>query len=223
MERNTIELVLLDIETQRDFFCPGGSCFTPYALKALKNVYTLFDWARRERVPVLSAVLRVRPNEIGPLAPVPHCIDNSWGEQKLLRTALPHRLNLGIQHTTDLPDDMFGTYRQIIIERRETDIFRHPRAERLITELPHATFVICGAGLAWGIAQAAIGLRTRGFSVIVAEDAALDLGDPRAPMARSRMEAKGVVFAPAREVVAPRPARRRVALRPEEILAHAER
>lgn len=223
MERNGIERVLLDVETQRDFFCPGGSCFKPEALKALKNIYALFDWARREQIPVLSTVLRVRPQEIGPLAPVPHCIDDTWGEQKLPRTALPHRINMGLLNTTDLPDDLLSTYGQVIIERRETDLFAHARAERLITELPHTTFVICGAGVARSIAQAAIGLRTRGFGVILAKDASLDLGDPGAAMARSRMEAKGVVFAPAHEIVAPRIAKRRVALRPTEILEHAGR
>jgi nicotinamidase-related amidase len=220
MERTAIERVLLDVETQRDFFCPGGSCFTPDALKALKNVYALFDWARREHIPVLSTVLRVRPQEIGPLARVPHCIDDTWGEQKLPRTALPHRINMGLLNTTDLPDDLLSTYHQVIIERRETDLFAHARAERLITELPHTTFVICGAGIAHGIAQAAIGLRTRGVGVILAEDASLDLGDKGAAMARSRMEAKGVVFAPTHEITTPNIPKRRVAMRPEEILEH---
>jgi nicotinamidase-related amidase len=223
MEHDGIERVLLDIETQRDFFCPGGSCYNPRSLKALKGIYALFDWARRDHVPVLSTVLRVRRHEIGPLAPVPHCVDSTWGEEKLPRTALPHRINLGLLNTTDLPEYLLSDYRQVIIETRETDLFVHARAERLITELPRTTFVICGAGLAKPIAQAAIGLRTRGFGVIVADDATLDLGDPGAPMARSRMEAKGVVFAPTRDIVAPRPSKRLVPLRATEILERAEK
>jgi hypothetical protein len=152
---------------------------------------------------------------------VPHCVDDTWGEEKLPRTALPHRINLGLLNTTDLPEYLLSEYRQVIIETRETDLFAHARAERLITELPRTTFVICGAGLAKPIAQAAIGLRTRGFGVIAAEDAIIDLSDPGAPMARSRMEAKGVVFAPTHEIVLPRPSKRRVALRPSAILEEA--
>jgi nicotinamidase-related amidase len=221
MEHSGIERVLLDVETQRDFFCPGGSCYNPKALKALKGIYMLFDWARRGHIPVLSTVLRVRKQEIGPLAPVPHCVDDTWGEQKLARTALPHRINLGLLNTTDLPEYLLSHYRQVIIEKRETDLFAHARAERLITELPRTTFVICGAGLAKSIAQAAIGLRTRGFGVIVAADAVLDLGDPAAAMARSRMEAKGVVFAPTQDIVAPRPSRRPMPLRSSATLEKA--
>ena len=76
--------------------------------------------------------------------------------------------------------------------------------ERLLTELDVGTFVLFGAGVAHGICQAAIGLRTRGFGVILAHDAVLDLGHELAPMAARRMEAKGVIFAPAREIISPK-------------------
>ena len=62
------ERVLLDIEVQHDFFDPSGSCYTPEARKARANVKRLFQWARRNQIPVMSTVLRVRKGEIGPLA-----------------------------------------------------------------------------------------------------------------------------------------------------------
>lgn len=207
------ERVLLDVETQQDFFAPGGSCYTPDAAEPLKNIYRLFDWAKRESIPVVSTVLRVRANDHGPLAKPLHCIDGSVGEQKMARTILPIRVNMGLLNTTDLPGDIFEHYQQVIFEKRDTDIFAHARAERLITELPPTTFVICGAGLARSIAQAAIGLRTRGFSVILALDAAVDLGDPMAAMARMRMEAKGVVFARTGDLILPVPRKRVTPLR----------
>jgi len=197
------ERILLDIETQRDFFVRGGSCYTKDARSAIRHIYQLFGWARRYRVPVLSTVLRVRPNEQGPLAPTPHCVEGTPGEAKLTRTIIRPHLNLGLLNTTDLPVDLFELYRQAIFEKRHTDIFAHARAERLLTELSTATFVVCGAGLAHGIVQAAVGLRARGFGVICARDAVLDLNDELADMAYRRMEAKGVVFAPTTEIVAP--------------------
>ncbi|HUU22766.1 MAG TPA: isochorismatase family protein [Phycisphaerae bacterium] len=194
--------ILLDIETQRDFFLPGGSCYKRGARGVARRIYQLFRWARGERIPVISTVLRVRPNERGPLARVPHCIDGSRGEQKLPRTVLPRRINLGLRNTTDLPADLLN-YQQIIFEKRYADLFLHARAERLITELPMTTFVICGAGVAGGIAQTAIGLRFRGFDVILATDAVLDLAHPLAEMAYRRMAAKGVVFAETWQIVSP--------------------
>lgn len=200
--------ILLDIETQRDFFLPGGSCYSRAGAEAAKRIYGLFHWARANDIPVLSTVLRVRRQDIGPLADSPHCVEGSQGERKLHGTVLPRRINLGLRNTTDLPRDIFRDYQQVIVEKRNTDIFAHARLERLITELPMATFIICGAGVAKGIFQAAVGLRSRGFGVIVACDAVLDLDDKFAPMARMRMEAKGAVFAWTSEIIAPKPARR---------------
>ncbi|MCK4602311.1 MAG: isochorismatase family protein, partial [Phycisphaerae bacterium] len=150
----------------------------------------------------------VRRFEAGPMAPVPHCVEGTEGEQKLARTVLPRRINLGLRNTTDLPRRILQRCRQVIIEKRNTDIFLHARAERLITELREATFVICGAGVAHGIVQAAIGLRNRGCGVILASDAVLGLDHELGEMAYLRMQAKGVIFVPSREIVAPVPRRR---------------
>ena len=207
------ELVLLDIETQRDFFAPSGSCYKPEARGAARRIVELFAWAKAERLPVLSTVLRVRRNDCGPLAEVAHCVEGSDGERKIPGTILPSRIDLGLRNTTDLPGDLFDEYQQVIIEKRHTDIFAHARIERLLTELNAGTFVVFGAGVAHGIVQAAIGLRSRGFGVILAEDAVADLGDDLAPMAARRMEAKGVIFAPAHEIISPKPKPRAVPFR----------
>lgn len=196
-------LILLDMETQADFFLPGGSCYGEKSLAAAENVYRLFAWSKREQIPVISTVLRLRAGELGPLAKVPHCIEGSEGEQKLPRTVLPRRINLGLRNTTDLPAQLFEDYQQVIFEKRVSDIFGHARLERLLTELGAASFVLCGAGVAKSIVEAAVGLRNRGFGVILAADAVLDLADSLAEMALRRMEAKGVVFAKTLDIVAP--------------------
>jgi nicotinamidase-related amidase len=200
--------VLLDIEVQRDLFSPGGACANGHSAEAAKNVRKLFLWARRQSVPVLSTVLRMRRNHIGPLAPVPHCIEGTVGEQRPPGTVMPRYVNLGIRGTTDLPMDIFHRYQQVIIEKRDTNIFEHPRAERLLTELKAETFVVCGAGSAGGVIEVVIGLGSRGFKVVLASDAILDLGDPRAEMAWLRMLAKGAVPLSTGEIVAlPQPHR----------------
>jgi len=199
--------MLLDIETQQDFFDPAGACFSPRAARAGANVLRLFHWARKGEIPVISTVLRVRKGEKGPLCDRPHCLEGSEGEQKFAGTLMATRIDLGLRNTTDLPRDIFSRFQQVIFEKRDTDIFAHARLERLITELPPVTFIICGAGVAGGIVQAAIGLRRRDFGVILASDAVLDFGDDLAEMARRRMDAKKVVFAPTREIVTCHPAR----------------
>ncbi|MCL2700873.1 MAG: cysteine hydrolase [Phycisphaerae bacterium] len=204
------ERIVLDVETQRDFFLPSGSLYTVAADEAARNINRLFEWVRANNIPVMSTVLRVRPFERGPMGERPHCVDGTNGEKKLPRTVLPRRVNLGLLNSTDLPGDLFGRYQQVIFEKRDTDIFAHARAERLLTELRGSTFILCGAGVSQGLVQAAVGLRTRGFGVIVAEDAILDFGHPRADMARLRMQAKGAIFAPTVDIIAtPIPPRQR--------------
>lgn len=173
------ERILLDVEAQRDFFSPGGSCYGPGSAAAARNVRRLFRWARGNRIPVISTVLRVRPRRRGPLAPVPHCVEGSDGEKRMSGALLPRHIDLGMRNSTDLPRDIFGQYQQVILEKRHTDIFLHARAERLLTELDADTLVVCGAGSARGVAEAVIGLRHRRFKIILAADAILDLGDPR--------------------------------------------
>ncbi|MBS3733799.1 MAG: isochorismatase family protein [Phycisphaerae bacterium] len=158
---------------------------------------------------IISTLLRVRRHEQGPLADVPHCVEDTDGERKLLRTVRPKRINLGLRNVTDLPRDLFDEYDQVIFEKRHTDPFRHAAAERLISELPTATFVLCGAGVAGGMCQTAVGLRNRGHSVIVAADAAYEVAPDRAQAAYDRMEAKGVVFAPTEKIVVPVQRKRR--------------
>ena len=205
--------ILLDVEAQHDFFDPGGNCYAPEAHKARANIYRLFHWARQNDIPVMSTVLRVRKGEQGPLSPVPHCIEGTEGEWKMPGTVMATRINLGLLNTTDLPRDIFEKYQQVIFEKRDTNIFSHSRAERLITELQTGTFILCGAGVARGIVQAAVGLRARGFGVILAQDAVVAMDDPMTEMAHRRMEAKGVVYAPTQEIIAPRPVRRETRFR----------
>ena len=200
------EKILLDIEVQRDLFSPGGSLFAPESTAAARNIRRLFAWARRRRIPVLSTVLRNRPGRRGPLAPVPHCVVGTDGEKRISGTLLSRRIDLGMLNSTDLPADIFSQYQQVIFEKRHTDILLHSRAERLLTELEADAFVVCGGGSARGIVEAVVGLRQRGFKIILAADAIVDLDDPHAEMAWLRMLAKGAVPLGTDEIVAPPPA-----------------
>jgi len=201
------ECILLDVETQWDLFRRGGSCYRwPHSPKAATNIRALFQWAGQNRIPVISSVLRVRRGELGPLADVPHCVEGSQGERKLARTVLWERTNFGLRNSADLPANVFHRYHQVIFEKRHTDLFAHAGAERLITELSSCTFVVCGAGVAKGIAQAAIGLRARGFPVILVRDATLVLREELAEMAFLRMHAKDVTFLRTAEIVVSGPA-----------------
>jgi len=194
--------VMLDIELQRDFFSPGGACFSEHSLAAGKNVRRLFRWARRRGIPVLSTMLRLKSGRPGPLADVPHCVEGTPGEKRISGALLARHIDLGIRNSTDLLPEIFENYQQVLFEKRHTDVFAHAGAERLLTELHPETFVICGAGTAHGIVQAVLGLRHRQHNVVLATDAILDLDDGDAEMAWLRMLAKRAVPLTTDEILA---------------------
>jgi hypothetical protein len=152
---------------------------------------------------VVSTLLRVSRTQSGP-DHLPYCIEGTEGEMRVPRTVLPNHIAFGTRRTTDLPEDILDHYQHVIFEKRELNIMSNLRVERLLTQLSgNATFILCGAGLAGGIAQAAISLRSRRFGVILASDAVADLGDVNSDMALRRMAAKGVVSCPTATIIAP--------------------
>lgn len=206
--------ILLDLHTQRDLFCPGGVLYDPKANRVKARIYRLFRWARRAEAPVLSAKLLARWGHHGPFSLEPHCVDGTGGEEKIARTLLSRRIDLGLSHNADLPRDLLRDYQQVIFETWDADIFHHQKFERLISELVGPrTFIVCGAGIAVGIKQAVLGLRSRGHEVIIASDAVLDLDDPDTKMAWLRIVAKGarlMTVAQVAEAFVPRRRRRAI-------------
>ena len=202
----TQEIIVLDVAMQADFFLPGGSMFTQNGLDVRSQVYRLFEWADKNCYPVISTVLRVSPNRLGPLGKIPHCVEGTYGERKLPKTLISPYIDLGMRNITDLPEDILQRYRQVIFEQRCTNIFDHARAERLLSQLPPTTFVVCGAGVSFGVSQAAIGLRRRGYGVVVPSNAVLDFGSHNVKSVCRRMDAKGVVFLPTEKIITARKA-----------------
>jgi nicotinamidase-related amidase len=198
----SIGRVVLDLETQRDFFHPEGTCYRPDSLAVAWRICRLFGWVRSERITVISTVLRLPHGEVGPMSADPHCITDSKGERKLLPTVLDRRINFGLRNVAHLPNGVLDDYQQLIFEKRHTDIFHHARIERLITEIGPTEVIICGAGLGQGIVEAAIGLQARRFDVIIAKDAVLDLDAPNQYMPIERMRAKGCLFHSTEDIIA---------------------
>ena len=191
---------------QADFFLPGGSMYTQEAMSVRSQVYKLFEWASENQHPVISTVLRVSPNHIGPLGCIPHCVEGTYGERKLPNTLISPYIDLGMRNITDLPEDILQRYHQVIFEQRSTNIFDHARAERLLSQLSPTTFIVCGAGVSFGVSQAALGLRKRGYSVVVPNNAVLDFGSHHMKSVCKKMAATGVVFLSTETIITTREA-----------------
>ena len=195
------ERILLDFETQRDYFDACGKCVYKNADRVISNVRRLFKWVRREHVPVISTMLWTPQSRDATLGDNSVCVAGTPGSKKVGGTILPKHIIFDYRNSTDLPCALFESYQQVVFESRFSDIFAHPRIDRLVTQLGPSTYIICGATLDASVIQAVLGLRSRGASVIVVRDAVLVPDGYDAEMGYRRVAAKGAVLCSTSQVI----------------------
>ena len=181
--------IIVDINTQRDFFLAGGNACIRNRRRVLACIRRMMAWARSRNVPVISTC-EVYPNNNDDNA-VGYCIDGTDGQKKIRYTLLSNRVSFAADGSTDLPADLLRRYRQIILHKRCVDPFNEPRIERLLSEVRADEFILIGASAEGTVKATALGLLQRGKRVSVVVDA-VGLRDKReAKLALRKMEAKG--------------------------------
>ena len=181
--------IIVDINTQRDFFLAGGYACIRNRRRVLACIRRMMAWARSRNVPIISTC-EVYPNNNGDNA-VGYCIDGTDGQKKIRYTLLSNRVSFAADGSTDLPAELLRRYRQIILHKRCVDPFDEPRIERLLSEVRADEFILIGASAEGAVKATALGLLQRGKRVSVVVDA-VGLRDKReAKLALRKMEAKG--------------------------------
>lgn len=181
--------VLVDINTQKDFFLAGGKTCIRNHRRVLANVRRMMAWARHNNVRVVSTC-EVYPNHNG-VKEVGYCIDGTDGQKKIRYTLLSNRASYPADGSTDLPVDILRQYRQIVLHKRCVDPFNEPRIERLLSEVRADNFVLIGASAEGAVKATALGLLQRGKNVSVVVDAVGLLDKHEAELALRKMGAKG--------------------------------
>ncbi len=181
--------ILIDINTQKDFFLAGGNACIKNHRRVLANVRRMMAWARRNNVRVISTC-EVYPNRNG-VNEVGYCIDGTDGQKKIRYTLLSNRASLPADGSTDLPADILRQYRQVVLHKRCVDPFDEPRIERLLSEVRADNFVLIGASAEGAVKATALGLLQRGKKVSVVVDAVGLLDKREAKLALRKMGAKG--------------------------------
>ncbi len=190
--------ILIDIDTQRDFFLAEGNACIRNHRRVLANVRRVAAWAKYRRIPVISTCevyprqsqAGVYPNHNG-LSLINYCLDGTDGQKKIRYTLLNNRVNFAADGSTDLPRDVLRRYRQIILHKRCVDPFDEPRIERLLSEVQASEFILIGASAEGAVKATALGLRQRGKKVSVVVDAVGSHNKREAKLAFRKMKAKG--------------------------------
>ncbi len=184
-------LILIDMNTQYDFLDEAGAAPVLNRKPVIRNLHTIFALLRSYHVPVISAVDSHREGEpIHDCFPR-HCVENTPGERKLPFTLLKKRLFIEANNSFDLPKSLFKNHRQIVFRRRTADFLDNPKADRLLSRLTSASFVVCGVGLERSIRRLSLCLIARGFDVAFVTAASGYWNETDAEMSRKLIIAKG--------------------------------
>lgn len=145
--------VYFDIDTQIDFLYPAGALYVPGAEKLIPAIARL----NRRGATVVSTVCAHAENDPEFRIWPPHCVLGTVGQQK------PAELMAG----------------QIVIEKRQLDLFTSPATDEVLGRLGVGSAVVYGVVTEFCVRFAALGLLARGWRVAVVRDAIQSL-DPAA-------------------------------------------
>jgi nicotinamidase-related amidase len=191
--------VLVDINTQRDFFLADGAVCIRNHRRVLAHVRRMMAWARARDISVISTCEVYAAHE-GHNGDPRYCIDGTAGQLKIGYTLMQNRVSFPADGNTDLPRDMLRRYQQVILHKRCPDPFDEPRIDRLLSEVCAAEFILVGACAEGAVKGAALGLLQRDKKVTVVIDA-IGYHDSRdAKMAFRKMEAKGAKLVETRRI-----------------------
>lgn len=182
--------VLVDVNTQRDFFLADGIVCIRNHRRVLAHIRRLMAWARMKDIPLISTC-EVYPGHNGHNGDLRYCIDGTLGQMKIPYTLLENRISFAADGNTDLPRDIFRRFQQVIFHKRCVDPFDEPRIDRVLSEVCAAEFILIGATAEGAVKAAALGLLQRDKKVSVVIDAVGYHDSREAKMAFRKMEAKG--------------------------------
>jgi len=148
-------------------------------------------WARLKNVRMISTACvydNGTKDRIG-------CLETADGAGKISYTVRPRRISFAADGCTDLPRDIFRHYDQVVLEKRDIDPFKEPRADRMLSELRANEFVLIGGTMEGAVLATALGLLARRKNVTILTDAVGSRDKAAAQVALRKVEAKGAKLA----------------------------
>jgi nicotinamidase/pyrazinamidase len=202
--------VLWDVDTQVDFMLPHGKLYVRGAEETAPAMKRLVDAARAAGlVHVASADdHELTDPEISDDPDFentypPHCLRGTRGAQKVPETEQEDPLPLGeIPIPPGLLAERVRGAREILLLKKNFDVFTNPNANALLEALDPDEIVVFGVATDVCDDAAIRGMLLRGRRVVFVEDAARGLDEARTTACTTAWRAGGVVFSTAEDVVA---------------------
>ena len=176
--------VLVDVDSQRDFFLADGAQCVRNHRRVLANMRRIMAWARLSNVRIISTVRDFAGSGS-------HESGGQGGHEKIRYTMRNKNISFSANGCTDLPRDIFKEYEQVILHKRCIDPFVEPRADRMLSEIRVDEFLIIGAFTEGAVKSTVLGLLARRKRVTILTDAIGGRDRGASEVALRQMQAKG--------------------------------
>lgn len=199
-------LVFVDIDTQFDFMDPQGKLYVPGAEKLEENLRRLTETAREHGVLVIATADN-HPEDAEEFQEwPPHCVMGTPGQLKMPYTSFADPFRVPWDNPPEA--SRIPLSGQVIIEKNALSCFTNPScdaylrrvAEELGREGP-VRFVVYGVATDYCVRAATLGLRERGYPVMVVEDAIAGVSEETTKKALEEMRQAGAEFVSTEQVI----------------------
>ncbi len=178
-----------------------GACPVLDVMGLCRCLRRVVAWVKRNQVPVISTLDLHRSVETHGSPSPARCVEGTVGQSKLDFTLLPNRLFVAGDNTLSVPTDLFGRHQQVIFPQRSRDLFANPKADRFITQLDAAEFIITGAVAEYEVKAVVLGLLARAKRVTILSDVCGAWSKSEMELSLRQMYAKGANVIAAEELL----------------------
>ncbi len=194
-------LVFFDVDTQVDFMSPTGKLYVKGAEAIVPNLKKLMDYARANRIPVLSSADAHTPDDPSFAQWPPHCIVGTPGQFRIPETSFPSAIVISNRpRRFEPPGEWVG---QFIIEKQEYDAATNMNFDAILESLGRRRFVVFGVATDFCVRGTALGLRKRAMPVDLVTDAIKEIKPEDGRNALEEMKAVGIRMVTTDEVCKP--------------------
>src|SRR5206468_6362197 len=193
-----------------DFMEPSGKLYVPKANQVAPAMVLLVDAARAGGIVHVASAddheltdpeISARPDLRNTYPP--HCLRGTRGAEKILETKQRDPLPLSlVPYPPGLLPGLVGGRREILLLKKNFDVFTNPNADPLLEALDPDEIVVFGVATDVCNDAAIRGFLLRGRKVRFVEDAARGLDEERVAAATGAWRHAGVAFTTADELLA---------------------
>lgn len=163
--------VFFDIDTQIDFMAPKGALYVPQAETIVNNLKKLLKFARKNGIPIVATVDSHAPDDPEFKEFPPHCVQGTWGNQKVEATKQNDPFVIELDYKGDVPTDK----KEYLVKKRVYyqlhPFFGNSAADELLKKIKKSQAVVFGVATDYCVRSAVDGLLERGWEVFLVTDA----------------------------------------------------